>query len=49
MSPATSLWPELTGGQCLDALGATQCGLDEARREALIERFDLDPTKRVRD
>ncbi len=44
-----ALWPGLTGGQCLDVLGATQGGLDEARREALIERFDLDPTKRVRD
>lgn len=44
-----ALWPALTGGQCLDVLGATQGGLDEARRAALIERFDLDPTKRVRD
>jgi ABC-2 type transport system ATP-binding protein len=44
-----ALWPGLTGGQCLDVLGATQGGLDEARRAALIERFDLDPTKRVRD
>ncbi len=44
-----ALWPGLTGGQCLDVLGATQGGLDEARRTALIERFDLDPTKRVRD
>ena len=44
-----ALWPGLTGGQCLDVLGATQGGLDEVRREALIERFDLDPTKRVRD
>ncbi len=44
-----ALWPGLTGGQCLDVLGATHGGLDEARRAALIERFDLDPTKRVRD
>jgi polyether ionophore transport system ATP-binding protein len=44
-----ALWPSLTGGQCLDVLGATQGGLDDARRSALIERFDLDPTKRVRD
>ena len=44
-----ALWPGLTGGQCLDVLGATQGGLDEARRAALIERFDLDPTKRIRD
>ncbi|MEO8518478.1 MAG: ABC transporter ATP-binding protein [Dermatophilaceae bacterium] len=44
-----ALWPGLTGGQCLDVLGATQGGLDEARRAALIDQFDLDPTKRVRD
>jgi ABC-2 type transport system ATP-binding protein len=44
-----SLWPGLTGGQCLDVLGATQGGLDEGRRAALIERFDLDPSKRIRD
>ena len=44
-----SLWPGLTGGQCLDVLGATHGGLNEPRRSALIERFDLDPTKRVRD
>ena len=44
-----ALWPGLTGGQCLDILGATHGGLVEARRSALIERFDLDPTKRIRD
>jgi ABC-2 type transport system ATP-binding protein len=44
-----ALWPGLTGGQCLDVLGATQGGLNDARRAALIERFDLDPTKRIRD
>ena len=44
-----ALWPGLTGGQCLDVLGATHGGLPEARRAALIERFQLDPTKRVRD
>jgi ABC-2 type transport system ATP-binding protein len=44
-----SLWPGLTGGQCLDVLGATHGGLDDARRATLIDRFDLDPTKRVRD
>ena len=44
-----ALWPGLTGGQCLDILGQTHGGLDEARRSALIERFELDPTKRIRD
>ncbi|HVV21810.1 MAG TPA: ABC transporter ATP-binding protein [Pseudonocardiaceae bacterium] len=44
-----ALWPGLTGGQCLDVIGATHGGVDEKRREQLIERFDLDPTKRIRD
>lgn len=44
-----ALWSGLTGGQCLDVLGATQGRPREARRASLIERFDLDPTKRVRD
>ena len=44
-----ALWPGLTGGQCLDVLGATQGVLDETRRADLIDRFELDPTKRVRD
>jgi ABC-2 type transport system ATP-binding protein len=43
-----SLWPGLTGGQAIDLLGRLRGGLDERRREHLIERFDLDPTKRGR-
>jgi len=44
-----ALWPGLTGGQCLDVLGATHGAVRAARRDALVERFELDPTKRVRD
>ncbi len=44
-----SLWPALTGGQCIDLLGASGAPLDEQRRRDLIERFDLDPAKRIRD
>ena len=44
-----ALWPGLTGGQCLDVIGATHGGVDERRREHLLQRFDLDPTKRIRD
>ncbi|CCH78646.1 ABC transporter related [Nostocoides japonicum T1-X7] len=44
-----SLWPGLTGGQCIDVLGSAQGGLDESRRAELVERFDLDPTRRARD
>jgi len=43
-----SLWPGLTGGQAIDLLGKLRGGLDERRREHLLERFELDPTKRGR-
>lgn len=41
-----SLWPNLTGGEIIDLLGRLRGGLDEARRDLLIERFDLDPTRK---
>jgi ABC-2 type transport system ATP-binding protein len=44
-----ALWPGLTGGECLDVLGSTHGGVDVDRRTRLVERFELDPTKRVRD
>jgi ABC-2 type transport system ATP-binding protein len=40
------LWPNLTGGEAIDLLGELRSGLDPARRADLIERFQLDPTKR---
>ena len=43
-----SLWPGLTGGQAIDLLGKLRGGLDEGRRAHLLERFELDPTKRGR-
>ena len=43
-----SLWPTLTGGEALDLLGRLRGGLDPARRDALVERFDLDPTTKGR-
>jgi ABC-2 type transport system ATP-binding protein len=42
------LWPNLTGGEAIDVLGRLRGGLDHARRAGLIERFDLDPTKKGR-
>ncbi len=42
------LWPGLSGGEAIDLLGNLRGGLDVKRREALIERFELDPTKRGR-
>ncbi len=43
-----NLWPNLTGGEVIDLLGALRGGLDPARRAALLERFRLDPTKKCR-
>ncbi|USQ75882.1 ABC transporter ATP-binding protein [Ornithinimicrobium cryptoxanthini] len=42
------LWPGLSGGEAIDLLGNLRGGLDPSRRADLIERFELDPTKRGR-
>ena len=41
-----NLWPTLSGGEVIDLLGRMRGGLDARRRADLIERFDLDPTKK---
>jgi ABC-2 type transport system ATP-binding protein len=43
-----TLWPSLTGGEVIDLLGRLRGGLDPQRRAGLLERFDLDPTKKGR-
>ena len=43
-----NLWPNLTGGEAIDLLGELRGGLDPQRRDQLLERFDLDPTKKCR-
>jgi ABC-type multidrug transport system ATPase subunit len=43
-----NLWPNLTGGEVIDLLGKLRGGLDTERREDLLERFQLDPTKKIR-
>ncbi len=43
-----TLWPNLTGGEVIDLLGRLRGGLDAGRRDALVERFDLDPRKKGR-
>jgi ABC-2 type transport system ATP-binding protein len=43
-----TLWPGLTGGEIIDLLGRLRGGMDAKRRQALIERFDLDPSKKAR-
>jgi ABC-2 type transport system ATP-binding protein len=43
-----NLWPSLTGGEVIDLLGRIRGGLDRGRRAELLERFQLDPTKKGR-
>jgi ABC-2 type transport system ATP-binding protein len=43
-----TLWPNLTGGEVIDLLGRLRGGLDSKRRAVLLERFELDPTKKAR-
>ncbi|WP_235882259.1 ABC transporter ATP-binding protein, partial [Streptomyces apricus] len=43
-----TLWRNLSGGEVIDLYGRLRGGLDRARRTDLIERFELDPTKKGR-
>ena len=43
-----NLWPNLSGGEAIDLLGRLRGGLDPRKRADLLERFDLDPTKKAR-
>jgi ABC-2 type transport system ATP-binding protein len=43
-----TLWPKLSGGEVIDLLGRLRGDLDEKRRDELLERFELDPTKKAR-
>ena len=46
-----TLWPGLTGGEIIDLLGrlrGSRSAVDPKRRDALIERFALDPAKKAR-
>jgi len=43
-----SLWPNLTGGEAIDLLSRLRGGSDAARKAELLERFELDPTKKAR-
>ncbi|MEQ4723215.1 ABC transporter ATP-binding protein [Nonomuraea sp. B19D2] len=42
------LWPNLTGGEAIDVLGRLRGGLNDKRKNELIERFELDPKKKAR-
>ncbi len=41
-----NLWPNLTGGEVIDLFVKLRGGNNKNKREELIEKFDLDPTKK---
>lgn len=41
-----TLWPDLSGGEIIDLLGRLHGGLNISRKKQLLERFQLDPTKK---
>ena len=43
-----SLWLNLTGGQAIDILSHLRGGVDRAKRDDLLARFELDPSKKAR-
>src|SRR5450755_2669595 len=43
-----TLWPNFSGGEVIDLLARLRGGTDAKRRASLLERFDLDPTKKAR-
>jgi ABC-2 type transport system ATP-binding protein len=43
-----TLWPNLSGGEVIDLLARLRGGLDSQRRDVLVKRFDLDPTRKIR-
>ncbi len=44
-----TLWPAMTGGEIIDLMARLRGGRhDKTRRRELIERFDLDPSKKAR-
>ena len=47
MPGEVTLWPSLSGGETIDTLGRLRTGYRPERRDDLIARLDLDPTKKV--
>jgi ABC-2 type transport system ATP-binding protein len=43
-----NLWPSLTGAETLHLLGRVYGRVDDAYRDALVDRFELDVSKKVR-
>ena len=44
-----NLWPNLTGGEVIDLFIKLRGTNNKSRREELIEKFDLDPSKKVQN
>jgi ABC-2 type transport system ATP-binding protein len=44
-----SLYDRLTGGQTIEYFGNLRGGVDRAYRDALIERLDIDPSRRFKE
>ncbi|MHB8893063.1 MAG: ABC transporter ATP-binding protein [Candidatus Limnocylindrales bacterium] len=44
-----SLYDRLTGGQTIEYFANLRGGVDRAYRDSLIERFDLDPTRKFKE
>jgi len=43
-----TLWPNLTGGEAIDILSRLSGSLDPKRKKTMLDRFELDPTKKAR-
>ena len=43
-----TLWPNLTGGEAIDILCRLSGPMDPTRKRVMLDRFDLDPTKKAR-
>lgn len=42
-----SLWPNLSGGEIIDYFARLRGGVDERKRNELVDRFELDPRKKA--
>ena len=43
-----NLWPNLSGGECIDLLAHLGGGLNKRKRSELLKHFDLDPRRKFR-
>ena len=41
-----NLWPTLTGGEVIDLLGKLRGGINQKQRAEMLNKFELDPTKK---